>query len=159
MDKLIKKPVKNFMTKDVIAVKKEDSIKNVFKLMDENEILGIPVVDDDNQPIGMVTESDLIKHFTTIKTPKGINLLGSIVFLDDISKFNENLKDHCAESVGDIMTDVAITINEDTQLIDAIDLMAQYNLNRLPVVDKKNKLTGIITRTDIVHQLAKSKHI
>ncbi|MBU1682618.1 CBS domain-containing protein [Patescibacteria group bacterium] len=147
------------MTKDVIAVKKEDSIKNVFKLMDENEILGIPVVDDDNQPIGMVTESDLIKHFTTIKTPKGINLLGSIVFLDDISKFNENLKDHCAESVGDIMTDVAITINEDTQLIDAIDLMAQYNLNRLPVVDKKNKLTGIITRTDIVHQLAKSKHI
>ena len=159
MDKVLKKPIKDFMTKKVIAAKKEDSIKSVFKLMDKNEILGIPVIDNENKPIGMVTESDLINHFTTIKTPKGVNLLGSIVFLDDISKFNENLKDHCAESVGDIMTDVAVTINEDTELIDVIDLMAEYKLNRLPVVDKKNKLTGIITRTDIVHQLAKSKHI
>jgi len=159
MDKVLKKPIKDFMTKKVIAAKKEDSIKSVFKLMDKNEILGIPVIDNENKPIGMVTESDLINHFTTIKTPKGVNLLGSIVILDDISKFNENLKDHCAESVGDIMTDVAVTINEDTELIDVIDLMAEYKLNRLPVVDKKNKLTGIITRTDIVHQLAKSKHI
>lgn len=157
MEKLMKKSVKNFMTKKVIAVKEHESIKKLFKLMDKHDILGAPVVDEKNQVIGIVTESDLISHFTTIKSPRGINLLGSIVYLDDINKFNENLKDHCAETVKDIMTDEVITISPDATLLDAINLMSKNSITRLPVIDKKNKLMGIITRSDIVHQIAKLK--
>ncbi len=153
----MKKSVKNFMTKKVIAVKEHESIKKLFKLMDKHDILGAPVVDEKNQVIGIVTESDLISHFTTIKSPRGINLLGSIVYLDDINKFNENLKDHCAETVKDIMTDEVITISPDATLLDAINLMSKNSITRLPVIDKKNKLMGIITRSDIVHQIAKLK--
>lgn len=157
MEKLMKTHVKEFMTKDVIAVKENDSIKSLFKLMDEHVILGVPVINDDDQVIGIVTESDLIDHFTTIKSPRGVNLLGSIVFLDDINEFNENLKDHCAEIVKDLMTTDLITINPDATLLDAINLMAEHDVTRLPVVDSDNKLLGIIARTDIVHQIAKLK--
>jgi CBS domain-containing protein len=157
MEKLMKKPVKEFMTKNVIAVKENDTIKSLFKLMDKHVILGVPVINDDNQVIGIVTESDLIDHFTTLKAPRGVNLLGSIVFLDDISKFNENLKEHCAETVKDLMTTEVITINPNANLLDAINLMSKHDVTRLPVVDKNNKLLGIIARTDIVHQIAKLK--
>lgn len=157
MDKLMKKSVKNFMTKKVVAVKESESIKKLFKLMDKHDILGAPVVNEKNQVIGIVTESDLINHFTTIESPRGINLLGSIVYLDDINEFNENLKDHCAETVKDIMTNKVITLEANAILLDAINLMATNKITRLPVVDKNNKLIGIITRSDIVHQIAKLK--
>ncbi len=157
MEKLMKKPVKEFMTKNVIAVKENDTIKNLFKLMDEHVILGVPVINDESQVIGIVTESDLINHFTTLKTPRGVNLLGSMVYLEDLNEFNEKLKDHCAEIVKDLMTDEVITIDSDANLLDAINLMSKHDITRLPVTDKDNKLLGIIARTDIVHQIAKLK--
>ncbi|MBN2087039.1 CBS domain-containing protein [Candidatus Peregrinibacteria bacterium] len=153
----MKKPVKSFMTKKVIAVKESESIKKLFKLMDKHDILGVPVINDKKEIIGIVTESDLINHFTTLKSPRGINLLGSIVYLDDINKFNENLKDHCAETVKDIMTKGVKTANTDTTLLEAINLMSKNKITRLPVVNKSKKLIGIITRSDIVHQIAKLK--
>ncbi len=159
MEKLLKTPVKNFMTKNVISVRETETIKNLFKLMDKHGILGVPVVDGNDSVIGMVTESDLIKHFTTIKSPRGINLLGSILFLDNIADFNRNLKDHCAETVKDIMIDKVICVDSDATLLEAIDLMSEHDITRLPIVDKKKKLAGIITRSDIVHQIAKLNKI
>jgi len=159
MEKLLKKPVKNIMTSKVIAAKENETIKNLFKLMDRNAILGVPVVNAKKQVIGIITESDLIRHFTTLKSPRGIHLLGSIVYLDDINDFNKNLKDHCAETVKDIMTKNVKMVGPHSTLLDAINLMAKNDITRLPVVDKNNKLLGIITRSDIVHQISKLKRI
>lgn len=159
MEKLLKEQVSQFMTKKVIAVKPEESIKKVFKLMDEHAILGLPVVDDDNAVIGIVTESDLISHFTTLKTPQGISILGSIVYLGNLGDFNKNLKDHCAELVKDVMTTDVVTIMYDATLHEAINLMAEKKMGRLPVIGKKRELVGILTRTDVVHEIAKLKNI
>jgi CBS domain-containing protein len=159
MEKLLKKPVKDIMTAKVIAAKENETIKNLFKLMDRNAILGVPVVNAKKQVIGIITESDLIRHFTTLKTPRGIHLLGSIVYLEDINDFNKNLKDHCAETVKDIMTKNVKTLAPNSTLLDAINLMSKNDITRLPVVDKNKKLLGIITRSDIVHQISKLKRI
>jgi CBS domain-containing protein len=125
--------------------------------MDKGGILGVPVVDDDLHVIGIVTESDLIEHFTTIKAPRSVNLLGGIVYLDSISEFNEQLKDHCAETVKDLMFEKAITVSENASLLDVINTMSENKITRLPVINRKKQLVGIITRTDIVHELAKVK--
>lgn len=159
MEKLLKKQVSEFMTKKVHAVKPDESIKKVFKLMDEHGILGLPVVNDEGAVVGIVTESDLISHFTTLKPPKGINLLGSIVYLDSISDFNKKLKEHAAELVKDIMTKDVVTIMYNTTLLDAINTMAENKTNRLPVIGERGELVGILTRTDVVHQLARMKNI
>jgi len=153
------KHVSEFMTKDVISVTAEDSIKKVFKLMDTHGILGVPVVNEDQGVIGIVTETDLIRHFTTLDKPMGVNILGSIVFLNDLKDFNENLKDHCAEKVGDMMTKEVTTVMQNFSLAQVIDIMADNKLSRLPVVDEVGKLAGIITRTDVVHEIAKMKNI
>jgi CBS domain-containing protein len=159
MDAILKKTVKEFMTKRVIAVDEKEGIKALFKLMDKHGILGVPVVDKERNVVGIVTESDLLTHFTTLETPSSVNLLGGIVYLEDISDFNKHLKEHCAEAVKELMTKTVVTLNETATLQDAINTMAEKMINRLPVVDSKNKLVGIVTRTDIVHQLSQLKAV
>lgn len=159
MEKILNKKAKDFMTTDVIAVKENESIKHLFRLLDEGGILGVPVVDDENRVTGIVTETDLVKHFTTLRAPKSINLLGGILYLEDIDDFNKNLKKHCAETVKDLMLGSAITVSGNATLLDVINTMSEKDVSRLPVVDNKGRLLGIITRTDVVHQLAKIKKI
>ncbi|MBN1258241.1 CBS domain-containing protein [Candidatus Peregrinibacteria bacterium] len=159
MEKMLNKTVKEFMTKRVIAVREGESLKNLFKILRRNGILGVPVVTKAGKVIGMVTESDLIRHFTLLKTPKAISVLGSILYLDDIRQFNKSLKDHCAETVKLMMTKKPVTVREKATLLEAISLMAGKKVNRLPVVDAKGKLLGIVTRTDILRQMAKFKTI
>ena len=62
----------------------------------------------------------------------------------------------CLEA-GDIMSRNVATISSHTKLFAAAKLMSKNNITRLPVVDRKNELMGIITRSDIVHQIAKLK--
>jgi len=159
METILKKQAKEFMTKNVIAVKENESIKHLFKLLDKSGILGVPVVDDERHVVGIVTESDLIKHFTTLSSPNSINLLGGIVYLENVADFNKKLKEHCAENVKDIMFEEVETVKENMTLLEVINIMSEKKINRLPVINAKNQLVGIITRTDIVHQLAKVKKI
>ncbi len=159
MEKTLKKPAKEFMSKDVIAVQDNESIKQLFKLLDQSGILGVPVTDEKNRVVGIVTETDLIQHFTTLETPRSINLLGGIIYLNSVEEFNEQLKDHCAEVVKDLMTTPVVTVEETTTLLEVINIMSEKNISRLPVVNKKGELIGIITRSDIVHQLAQIKKV
>lgn len=159
MEKTLQTKVKDFMTKKVIAVTENETIEKLFKLMDKSGILGVPVVDNKRHVIGIITETDLIEHFTTLKEPRSVNLLGSIVYLENIEAFNKNLKEHCAELVKDLMTSPVVTAKEEDTLLAIINRMSEHNLSRLPVVNRKNELTGIVTRSDVVHELAKIKKI
>ena len=157
MDKILKTPVREWMTKKVFSVKESENIKEVFKLLDKNGIMGVPVVNEHNYVVGIITETDLMKHFTTIEAPRSINLLGGIIYLDDIDEFNQNLKNHCSEQVKDLMTTDVITAKDNHTLFEIINMMSNEKISRMPVVNQKNELIGMITKSDIVHQLAKMK--
>ena len=157
MEKILKKQAKEFMTKKVIAVEENESIKDLFKLMDKHGILGVPVVDKKLHVVGIVTEGDLLAHFTTLKTPRSINLLGGIVYLDNVEEFNKQFKVHCAETVKELMVKPVTVLMEDAPLQDTINAIAKNHVNRLPVIDSKKRLVGIVTRSDVVHQLSKLK--
>lgn len=155
MKDILSQSVEKCMTKKVIAVKKDETLKKVFELMDKHGILGLPVVDQADRVVGLVTEGDLIAHVTTLETPSAIPLLGSLVYLQSPDRFNDTLKKHCAETVKEMMVTQVITIEKTQTLKKAIDLMAKEKVNRLPVVNAEGKLEGILTRSDVVHQLAK----
>ena len=154
MQDLLKTPVEKVMTKKVISIAKDEPVKEVFQLMKKHDILGLPVVDSKNHVIGIVTEGDLTRHFTTLRLPRSLHLLGSLVYLDDVQEFNQHLREHCAETVEGLMNTAVITIKNNQSFLEAINLMAEKKINRLPVVNASQELCGILTRTDVVHQLA-----
>lgn len=145
------------MTKKVISIDRTSPIKNLFRIFDQHGIMGVPVIKKDRTVVGVITEGDLLEHLTTLKSPKAVTVLGSLLYLDDLHNFNTALKKHCAETVEGLMSQPAITLTTSKTLQDTIDLMAKSGVHRLPVVDNQDKLVGIVTRSDVVHQLAKLK--
>ena len=118
---------KDLMTKEVITVNEEMSVVNLAKILCENKISGVPVVDKDKKLVGVVTEKDLI----------------NIIFSGNV----RNTK------VGDIMSRNIIKFTPDTD-IDKIALaISEKNVRRGTIVDDKDKVVGIVSRRDIIKML------
>jgi CBS domain-containing protein len=143
----------DIMTKEVITIKKEASIGELSELLVKNKISGVPVVDDEGRITGIVTEADIIVKDTELHFPRYFKLLDAIIYLESLNKFKASLQKHIATSVEDIMTAKVKTIRADTPVNEIAELMLDLKVNRLPVVDDNNKVTGIVTRADIVKSM------
>ncbi|HZK44404.1 MAG TPA: CBS domain-containing protein [Syntrophomonadaceae bacterium] len=145
---------KDIMTKDVITVKANTKVEAVTALLVDNKISGIPVVDDDNRIIGIVTEKDLIIKASELKVPFYVTLFDSIIFLDNPIRFNKDIKKFVASEVLDAMTTDVLVVEEDAKISKVVEIMQKKRINRVPVV-RNGKLVGIITRNDILKSMVK----
>lgn len=141
---------KDIMTRDVITVTAETTVKEVAQLLIKHKISGLPVVDEDGKVIGMVSEGDLIYQDKKLHTPAFLEILGGIIFLENPQRLGNDLMKMTAATVGAVMTKKVFTIGEDTSVSDAATLMIEKQVNRLPVVNKAGKLVGILTRQDLI---------
>ena len=147
------KTAKDIMTTDVIVAKKDDSIANVATLLIREKIGGLPVVDEENKVVGIISETDIMQKETDIESPRVINFFQGLIFLDDIKKLEEDMKKVAAYKVEDLMSKDIITVNEDDSFDYVANVMIKKSINRVPVVDKENFLKGIICRYDIIKDM------
>lgn len=143
---------KDIMSKNVITIKKDATIEEIARLLTEKNISGVPVVDDDDKLIGIVSEKDLIYKDVDPKFPSYIEVLGGVFFVDGIKQYEEKLKKLLANRAEDIMTAKVIAVNEDTDIKEIAELMIEKSVNRVPVL-KDGNLVGIVSRGDIVRSL------
>ena len=148
---------KDIMTKKVITINKDASIEKLSELLLENKISGVPVIDEKEKVVGIVTEADIIVQDTELHFPRYFKLLDGIIYLESINKFRDNLKKHLAIKVEDIMTKKVKTIVADTPVSEIAEIMLDDRINRLPVIDDDNNLVGIVTRADIVKSMISKK--
>ena len=141
------------MTTDVVTVSPETSVKEAANIMSENNISGLPVVEDEKL-VGIVTENDLIIKDKKLHFPEYINVLGGIIYLESYKKFEEEFKKFIAVKVGELMTKDVITASPNDPIEDLATIMHQEDVNRLPVVDNAGQLIGIVTRGNIVKHIA-----
>lgn len=146
---------RDIMTRKVIAVEKGTPVHEIYGLFLKNNIMGVPVVDKNKKIIGIVTERDLAVRAEQVDTPASVNLLGSIIYLRDISKYNEMLKKQLGQLAVDVMSSPVQTLHDDTPLSEILVVMDRNHINRIPIVDSSEKLAGIVTRTDIIRELIK----
>jgi CBS domain-containing protein len=146
--------VKDIMTKDIVSVNKDMSVKAVAELMTEKKIRGVPVVDAQGRLEGIVTESDLVFRDKRIHIPTMIALFGSVIYLESPAHLKDELTKMLGARVEDIMTKKVVTVTEDTDIEDAASMMTDKKFDILPVMSE-TKLVGIITRADIVKSIAK----
>ena len=149
MKKLV---VKDIMTKNVITINKNATVGELSKLFLENKISGVPVVDNNNNLIGIATDADIIIHESNLPLP----LSFSHAFLQKYESYAKNTKEYLKTKVENIMTKRLKTVYEDNTITKAVNIMINNDINRIPVVDKNNRLKGIITRADIIKFMIKN---
>lgn len=143
---------KEIMIKDVITVKGEDTLDMVAKLFVEKNISGVPVVDEQNKIIGVISEGDLVFQQKPVTPPVFISLFDGILQLDR-KDFWEEISKMAAYKVDQLMSKHVISAHEDTSVNDIASLMINKKINRIPIVDDDNHVVGIITRQDIIRNV------
>lgn len=120
---------KTIMKTDLLTVGKETPIYEAISMMVDNNITGIPVVDDQMHLIGVVTEKDILKS---------------------LSELNDSGNDGKVE---DFMTENTVSFDESEDLVAICECLVENHFRRVPILTD-GKLVGVISRTDIIEPVA-----
>jgi CBS domain-containing protein len=148
--------VREIMDSEPETVGPDAAVEDVVRLLRQNELPGVPVVDADGRCVGIVTEADLVlpDDQGDLHIPHYINLFGGTVFLEPLGRFEKRLRKAFASKASDMMTADPDTVDPDTSVRDAARLIHESGHNRLPVVDADGRLVGVVTRVDVLGALA-----
>jgi len=146
------KNVAEIMTKELITVRKETTIRELAELFVTHRISSLPVVDDNGSLIGIVTESDLVEQSKNVHLPTVISLFDWVIYLESEKSLEKELQKMGGRTVGDIYQKNTASIAGSASLSEAADMMSSRHTNSLPVVDDGN-LVGIVARIDIIRTL------
>ena len=142
------------MTRDVITVKKETTIRELAELFNRHRISSAPVVDDNGEMIGIVTETDLIEQDKNLHIPTVISLFDWVIYLESDKKFEKALKKMTGQSVGEIYSEEFVKVTPTTPVSDVADILSSRKMNAIPVLDG-NKIVGIVARIDLIRTMIK----
>ncbi len=144
--------VADVMTEDVISVSENDKIGDIAQLLTTKKIHGVPVVDDENRVVGIITETDFFtKGGDSLYIPSFIDLMRrNKLFRVASLKRKMQLKKILKASARDIMTKGCITISPEADLNELLELLKRKGLHTVPVVSDDGVLRGIITLADII---------
>ncbi len=149
------------MTKNVIFCTPYDNIKEAARLMYLNGLSGLPVLDEAEQIVGIVTEQDLVKMEEPIHIPKILSILGADIYLDNPlngDEIQKQLEIIEATKIETVMTEKVITVKPDDSIETLAEIFLHKKANPVPVVDN-GKLLGIVSRADIVKLIAGDKEM
>jgi CBS domain-containing protein len=143
------------MTRHVVTVNPGDAAGDSLKLMVENKVSALPVVDGHDRCVGVVSGTDLLQlalqlggELEALNTSEGIAHELLIEKLENTG--------FSSQVVSEVMTHVAVTVQPETTLVAAAAEMIRSRVHRLAVTDAKNKLLGLISTMDIVKAVAES---
>jgi len=140
--------VRDIMTRNPRSVFLTANAADIVRILLSSTFNGVPVVDGNHKPVGIVTQGDLIER---AGMPIRIGLLRAMWEKNDDVSF-ARLADKTAS---EIMTQPVITVPEDMLVPKAVDRMLEHNLKRMPVVNSDGILTGILARIDVFKTITK----
>jgi CBS domain-containing protein len=148
--------VADIMDTDTPTVEPDDTVESVLRRMRENELPGIPVVNNGGRCVGIITEADLVMtgEDADLHLPHYFQLFGGLVFLEPLSHFEDRLRKATAALARDLMTEDPVTIEAGATVHEAGRLIARSKHNRLPVVEH-GRLVGVVTRVNVLEALTR----
>jgi CBS domain-containing protein len=142
---------KDIMTKDVITVKPDSTVEALARLLMDNKISGVPVVDEEKKIVGIVTENDLISKNKRLHIPTIMRLFDAFILLGS-GRMEDEIKKMAATIVDEICTKKVLTIQEDLSLEDIATIMAEQHIHLLPVM-RDDVVVGIVGKEDMVRAM------
>jgi CBS domain-containing protein len=138
------------MTREVVSVRPEATLKEVAQLLVDHRISGLPVCDESGRVVGVVSEGDIL--YRESEDPDRAGLLARL--FDD--KLRVEARKAAARTAEEAMTAPPITIGRDEHVSEAARRMVENGVNRLPVVGEGGRVVGIVTRADLVRVFSRS---
>jgi len=157
--------VRSVMTSKVLCVKPDASVFDAMKLLVDNRISAVPVVGEDMEVLGVVSEYDLMARVGKRETTKAVKDDGMFPRVGRCDEFNGNVEDmwkqfHALQermykasgTTVLLAMHEATTVTPETPLVEATEIMLNQNVARMPVVNDKGTLVGILSRGDIMRR-------
>jgi CBS domain-containing protein len=138
------------MTRPVISITPETTIVDAANTMLQKHISGLPVVDATGKLVGIVSEGDFIRR-SEIGTQRKRGRF--LKFILGPGKAATDFVHEHGRKIGEIMTPEPLTITEDTELAEIVELMEKNNIKRLPVM-RGDTLVGIVSRSNLLQAVA-----
>jgi CBS domain-containing protein len=138
--------ISKYMKRNVVSIHATAKVREAAAIVVKKHIGLLPVVDDDNKPIGIVSLKDLL----ALELPDFVSFIADVDFVHDFGAVEETrpparVLDKSVKS----LIKPAITVEEQDGLLRAYALMLQHDLHDILVVSKEGKLSGIASRVDI----------
>ncbi|MFD9890885.1 CBS domain-containing protein [Amycolatopsis sp. NPDC059027] len=125
------------MTTKVYAVDEDTPVKEIARILVDHKVSALPVLGEQRQVAGVVSEADLVLKQAGAASPAGLApLFGRTRTTGRVAS--------------EVMSAPAVTVSQDAQVIHAARLMVGHRMKRLPVVDGRGRLVGIVSRSDLV---------
>lgn len=143
------------MSTNVITAAPGTGLVEAAKLLRKNKIHSLPVVDEKNRVLGILTEMDFfIKDAASSYLPKWMDLLGKIREGDAFSLDEQEKMDYIIDlRAEDIMTGEVVAVSPDSPINELMETFKETRFKSFPVVDKKNVLVGIVSLVDVIKSI------
>jgi CBS domain-containing protein len=142
---------RDVMTQYVTSVGPNDSLSRAVRIMLQNEISGLPVIDTFGRLVGMITEGDLLRRAETATQRRRSRWIE--IFVTPGRLAEEYVHSH-GRKVSELMTVDPVSVTEETPLEEVVTLMEKRRIKRLPVV-RGDQVVGIVSRANLLHALAR----
>lgn len=147
--------VEDIMMREVVTVGDKTSIRDLIKILHEQNITGVPVVGERQEIVGIVSEKDVIRAelSSLYRFERHEDLY------DRFSPLYSQIESGSTETfsrlrlVEQIMTRDVVTVEPETSIKNVADILLSHGFHRLPVVNKKKRIVGIVTPMDMIKLL------
>ncbi|MGI5133239.1 MULTISPECIES: CBS domain-containing protein [unclassified Streptomyces] len=146
--------VGSVMTADVVRAEYATPFKEVARQLADRRISGLPVVDEDEKVIGVISETDLMaRQAEALETEEEKR---HFAFAELMPRAWREAAKSRAFTAGRLMSSPPVTVHADQTIAQAARIMADRHVERLPVLDEENRLVGIVTRRDLLQVFLRS---
>ena len=147
--------VKAIMTTPPVSVESKTNLSEVIRILERNKISGVPVIDEGERVVGIISERDILKytHWIVGQPIRDLNkIIGDEKEVAYVSggRGVDMIEAVAAATAKVVMTENVVTVKEDTSVLEVVRLMNKNDINRVPVIDEAGRLTGVVSRANIM---------
>lgn len=141
--------VGNIMNNHPYSVLLGSSLRDVAKVLIEEKVSGVPVVDTNNKVVGFISDGDLMRYLAS----EDATILDTSLMMycfDDPESFSQRVTTLLKLKVDDVMTNNVVSVKQDLSLGKACAILSNKRIKKVPVVSEDDELVGTLSRSDIV---------
>lgn len=142
--------VKDIMRRDTHTVLASASLEEVMRVIDSNDIQRIAVIDDGGRLLGLVSDHDLLRLFSGHNVTLWDRIASKLTFTEMGKRHKAVVEQARKRTAGEIMKTDLVTIGEEATIDEAVRVMTERQIKRLPVVDSAGMFKGMVSRDSLL---------